>query len=310
MFDSRIGIHGHGKNPAGPGNAACTLKQRPSEGVCLGEFPKSRSFLGGPPVFFMHHHMEFPKQIMRKDCGHHVQMVAVQPPDGDIIKIALRFQLAEGIFLRSSAVVKAEDLLHRRLFVRDDHLELEAVLVRNEQVELDRFLRLLLDLPADKKKAKAGVPLFGLPLRIEIRQFAIEVPPASPALNHALKLGKPLKGHRYRKLDSLGIECRDDLVAEESAVHTHLNDNAGTGGSDYTYALHHELKGSVGVMDIAGTREHIEDLSRLGYRAEQVIVASLPFLLLIKAYRRAFGHSPVLKTEPSKSRVTRTSPRA
>src|SRR4030042_2070714 len=85
---------------------------------------------------------------MRHYCRHHIQMISMKPPDSNIIQIALRFQLADGIFLRPAAVVKTHDFFHSRLLVRNYHLELIAVLMGNEQVELDRFLRLLFDLSA------------------------------------------------------------------------------------------------------------------------------------------------------------------
>ena len=52
-----------------------------------------------------------------------------------------------------------------------------------------------------------------------------------------------------------------------------------------------ELHGSTGIMDIARTGQDIKNLDRLGDSAEQGIVASLPFLLLVEPDRRAFGHS-------------------
>src|SRR4030042_1795509 len=190
---------------------------------------------------------------MRHYCRHHIQMISMKPPDSNIIQIALRFQLADGIFLRPAAVVKTHDFFHSRLLVRNYHLELIAVLMGNEQVELDRFLRLLFDLPADKEKPEAIVPTLGFPLCIEIRQLTIEAPPASPAPDHTLKLCKPLKRHRYRnKLDPLGVERCDNLVAEEGAVHAHLDDNAGTGSENNTCALNNKLNCDMGVLNIAG----------------------------------------------------------
>ena len=82
---------------------------------------------------------------MREDCGHHVKMITVEPSYGDVIQIALRFQFAKRIFLRPAAVVKIQDLLHGCLLVRNDHFELIAVFMGNEQIELDRLLGLLLD---------------------------------------------------------------------------------------------------------------------------------------------------------------------
>ena len=45
----------------------------------------------------------------------------------------------------------------------------------------------------------------------------------------------------------------------------------------------------MGVMDIAGTMQHIEHLTGLGDRAEERIIAALPLLLAVKSYCRALG---------------------
>ena len=210
MLDCGVCIHGHSKSPAGPSDSSCSLQKRPSEGVCFGELPEGGSFLCGPPVSFMHHHMEFPKQIVREDCRHHIEMISVKPSDGNVIQIALGFQLAEGIFLRASAIVKAQDLLHGCVLVRNEHLELISVVMGDKDIKLNRFLRLLLDFTANKEKSKAGVPTFGFPRCIKVRQFIIEAPPSSSALNHLLKLSKPLKGHRDSELIAIVLK-RSDL---------------------------------------------------------------------------------------------------
>jgi len=300
MFDGGIGVHGHGKSPSGPSDSACSLQQRPSEGVCFRKLPEGGSFFGGTPASIMHHHMEFPKQIVREDCRHHIEMISVKPSDGNVIQIALRFQLAEGIFLRPSAIVKTQDLLHGRLLVRNDNLELIAVLVRDEDIKLHRLLRLLFDPSPNKEKSEAGVPAFGFPRCVEIRKLITEASPTSPALNHLLKLSKPLKGHRDSELNALVLKCADHLITEEGAVHAHLYDYAGAGGSNNAYALQHEFEGSVGVMNIAGTRQNIKDLGRLGDSAEQMIIAPLSLLLFVKANRCAFGHTARAQDRPVK----------
>lgn len=109
----------------------------------------------------MDHHMKFPQQVMRKNCGYHIKVIAVKPPYGNIIQRALRLQFAERIFLGSSSIVKIYDLLHGRLLVRNDHLEFMAVFMRNEQIELDRLFGLPLDHSPDKEETKAESQLLG-----------------------------------------------------------------------------------------------------------------------------------------------------
>lgn len=206
MFDSGIGIHGQGKSSAGPGEAACSLQQRPSEGICFRKLPQGGPFFGGAPVSVMHHHMEFPKQIVREDCRHHIQMISVKPSDGDIIHIALSFQLTEGVFLRPPAIVKTQYLLHGRLLVRNNNLELISVVVGDKDIKLHRFLRLLFDTSPDKEKSEAVIPTLGFPGCIKIRKLIAEAPPTSSALNHLLKLCKAFKGHRDSELNAFFLK--------------------------------------------------------------------------------------------------------
>lgn len=235
---------------------------------------------------------------MREDGRHHIKVIAVKPSYGDVIQIALRLQFAEGIFLRSSTIVKIQDLFHGCLLVRNDNLELKAIFMGNEQIELDRFLRLLFDLPTDKEKTKAGVPTLGFPRCVEIRKLTAEKLPAPSALNHMLEFGETLKRHRDSKLNALHLKGPDDLIAEERAVHAHLNFDAGTGATDYTNTLQDEFKSAVGVMHIAGTGKHIEDLTSLSDRTKQRIIAPLSLLLFVEADRCAFGLSARAQDRP------------
>ena len=300
LLNSRITAHRKRKYATGFGKTPGPLQKRPSEGVGFRELPKCGPFFGCSPVSFMHHHMKLPKEIMRQDCGHHIKVIAMEPSDGNVIQIALRFQFTESIFLRPSAIVKIQDLLHGRLLVRNDHFELIAVVVGNEDIKLDRFLRLLFDLSPNKEKSEASVPAFGFPRCIKIRKLIIEAPPTSPALNHLLKLSKPLKGHRDSELNTIVLKRSDHLITKEGAVHAHLYDDAGAGSANNADALHHEFESAIRVMNIAGTRQNVKHLPCLGDSAEQMIIAPLSLLLLVKANRCAFGHTARAYDRPVK----------
>jgi hypothetical protein len=56
--------------------------------------------------------------------------------------------------------------------------------------------------------------------------------------------------------------------------------------------------------------QYIEHLTGLGNRAEERIIAALPLLLRLNPTAAPAAHLPVPITEPSKSSVTRESPRA
>ena len=248
---NRIGTQREREGTRGMCNAASPLQQRSSKGVRFGEFPKCGTFLCRSTVTRMDKHMKFPQDVMRQYCRHQVKMISVKPSDGDIIHIALRLQLADRVFLRSSAIMKVEDLLHGGLLVSYDHLELESVLLRNKEVKLNSFLGLLFDSLSNKEKAKLVIPFLGLPIGVEVGQFTIEAPPASSAINHLLQLRKALKGHGDGELNALFVQLLHNLVAEEGAVHAHFDIDAGTGSPNASDAVKDELHGSIGIMDIA-----------------------------------------------------------
>ena len=88
------------------------------------------------------------------------------------------------------------------------------------------LLRLLCDLTTGKEKPETAVPFFWFPLCIEIRQFAVEVPPAPSALDHLLEFRKRLKGHRNSEFYCLPLKFCNDLITEKGTVHTNLTDDA------------------------------------------------------------------------------------
>lgn len=281
-FHYRIGAQRKSECPGGACNTSSSLQQRSSKGIGLGELPKCSTFFGRSTVTRMDKHMKFPQDIMRQYCRHQVKMISVQPSNGDIIHIALRLQLADRVFLRPSTIMKVENLLHDGLLVSHDHLELESVLLRNKEVKLNSFLGLLFDSLSNKEKAKLVIPFLGLPIGIEVGQFTIEAPPASSAINHLLQLRKALKGHGDGELNALFVQLPHNLIAEEGAVHAHFDLDAGAGSPNASDAIKDKLQGSIGIMNVARTGQHIKDLGRLGDSTEQGIVASLPFLLLVE----------------------------
>jgi len=86
----------------------------------------------------MNKHVEFLQDVMRHYRRHQVEMLSVQPSDGDIIHIALRLQFADRVFLRSSAIMKVEDLLHGSQLVRHNHLELEIRIAEEQRDQAEQ----------------------------------------------------------------------------------------------------------------------------------------------------------------------------
>jgi hypothetical protein len=64
----------------------------------------------------------------------------------------------------------------------------------NEQIKLNRILRLLLALLSDEEEPAAAIRLLGFPQSIEIRQFALEAQPPISGLDNLLEFRKCSKG--------------------------------------------------------------------------------------------------------------------
>lgn len=159
--------------------------------------------------------------------------------------------------------MEIQNFFHGRCFVRYDHLKLVSIFVGNEQIELDRLLRLLFDLLANEKKTEPAVPSFRLPRGIEIRNHGIETPPASFSPNQILEFCKPLKGDRNGGLNAAALKSADDFVAEEGAVHAHFDDNTRTGFAYVLNAGKNELASAVGIIYVSRTEQYIENHAQL-----------------------------------------------
>jgi hypothetical protein len=108
-------------------------------------------------------HLEFADQVVGQQPGQQIRLVAQPGPHRHVAHRTMGLQFRENPFLRTPPAVVDDDLLHRQRLVRYDHLEVIAVLVGNEQVQLDRSLLLRLGPSADEDEATLAVPRLGLP---------------------------------------------------------------------------------------------------------------------------------------------------
>jgi len=78
-------------------------------------------------------------------------------------------------------------------------------------------------------------------------------------------------------------EHGDDILTEEGGVHAHLDNDAGERQSHFVNAGCDERLRIMGVVDVAGTVEQIEDLTSLGNGAKERIVAAPAFVFLVES---------------------------
>jgi hypothetical protein len=95
---------------------------------------------------------------------------------GDIAERVVGFELAEDPLLAFAAVVEDERLAGAQGFGQDD-LELIAVVMRDEEVELDRVFVLLFDASPNEEEVVGRLPGLGFPFRLEVAPLWCPPPP-------------------------------------------------------------------------------------------------------------------------------------
>jgi hypothetical protein len=102
--------------------------------------------------------------------------------------------------------------------------------------------------------------------------------------HHPLEFDEALKGNADREFDALAGQGPDDRIAEEVAVHADFDEGLRQDGPHRLDTGQDERLGSLRVMHITRAKEEIEDLSGLGDRAEQGVIAARVFLFLVESF--------------------------
>src|SRR3990172_8828643 len=138
------------------------------------------------------------------------------------------------------------------LLVADDHLKIIAEHMGDKQIELDGFLVLPLHFGPNEDKAETLVPFLGLPAGLEVGHLRVEASPPSPPFDPPLEFGKAFKRHADGELDAALVQGGDDLVAEEGAVHPHLDLDLRQDLADGLDAGQNELPSPAGIVHVPG----------------------------------------------------------
>ena len=179
--------------------------------------------------------------------------------------------------------MKINDLSGAGCFIGEDNLVRKAKLDRNEKVQLDGFLRLHSLFSPDKEETAGTVPGFGFPCFLEERGIAIAGGPTSPRFDLAFEFHEPFEGYGDGELNGAVDEHGDDFFAEEGGVHAYFNNDAGERNADFVNARCDKGQSIMGVVDVAGTMEQIENLSCLSDGAKKRVVATPSFVFFIVA---------------------------
>jgi hypothetical protein len=80
-----------------------------------------------------------------------------------------------------------------------------AVVVGDEEVELNWTFGADGSISADDKETKAAVPILRFPMRLEIGDGIVDAPPETALLNDFLELGKTFKRHGNGEVDTKAV---------------------------------------------------------------------------------------------------------
>src|SRR3972149_1622246 len=86
-------------------------------------------------------HLQFAGEVVGEQAGQEVEWVAASAAHRHVAHLAVALELAEDTFLRTAAFVEADDGMGPQRLVGDDDLEVIAVPLGDEQVQLARPLR-------------------------------------------------------------------------------------------------------------------------------------------------------------------------
>lgn len=277
------------EDPVGASQSPGALNESLAYRGQLLERPQGRPFFRGCALGCAALHLKLPVEVVSQDCGKEIGLVAQQSSRRDIIHLALGLQLGENRLLGAASMVEGHDMPRCDGLVGDHDLELIVVVIGDEKVELKGSLSADRLEGADNEQPKPAAPVLGFPTRLEVGDLGVEAPPEVAGLNDLLQPWEAFEWHGDREVDAQLVQGRDDVVAEEGAVHAYLDVHAGQCRADLVDAGEDELAGTVGIVNVAGAEEEIEDLAGLGDGTEERVVASLASVLGIESDGRAFG---------------------
>ena len=150
---------------------------------------------------------------MGKEHAQQINLVAHPGAGREVAHVAVRLGLTEDPFLSTAPFAKLQHLTSRQALVREDDLEVVAVLVRDEEIELHRLLVLAAHFGADEQQAPAVVLAFRFPEEFEVGHFITQPVPTLAGLGSLLELDQACEGHAHGVLNPRRLELAQDGVA-------------------------------------------------------------------------------------------------
>ena len=173
-----------------------TLDEPTPQGVKAHEGPQGRAFLQSRARGRMGDHLQFTAEVVGEERREQIDLITDPGTGRDIIELIVGFELGEDPLLTAPALVEGKRLAGTETLIGENDFELVAVLVGDEEVELDRFFVLLFDSGSNKEETMARLPNLRFPGGLKIGAPLSKRPPPAPPLNLLLELGEALRrGH-------------------------------------------------------------------------------------------------------------------
>ena len=167
-FQAVVAVHGEDRFAARSNNASGAPDEGAAKGFHLPEAPQRGTLWGRTAGAAVDLDLEFAGEVVGKDAGEHVELVADPCPDRYVIHLAVRLEFGEDALLRPATFMEGNDVARVRPLVGDNGLEFIPVFNGLEQVELDRLFVSVPDLLSDEDESMAGIPRLRLPTCFEV----------------------------------------------------------------------------------------------------------------------------------------------
>ena len=156
-----------------------------------------------------------------------------------------------------------------------------------EGLQRERFPRLTLDFDGSVLSTKGHAE--GTAVGFKIGPLAIDFLPTLSFLDKLLQLCKSFKRNGCCEFDLVAVQHRKDILIEKCRIHPRFQYGSRQAGFGGLETIHHELRGAIGIMDIAWPVVQIEELAGLSHRAKQRVITARAFLGFVEADGRTLS---------------------
>ena len=128
-------------------------------------------------------HLQFTAEVVGQQRREQIDLITDPGAGRDIIELIVGFELGKDPLLTAPALVEGKRLASAEALIGENDLELVAVRIGDEEVELDRFFIVLFDSGSNKEEPMARLPNLGFPGGLKVGATLPKRPPPATPLN-------------------------------------------------------------------------------------------------------------------------------